>query len=396
MGVIIMSETINECMQLLLNNFWILKEDDLDNYYKIKRNQHLLRDYINKTLGSRLIIHDRFIKLEKIPAQALESIGLPNFILQTDYIYLCLILLFLEDKTRETYFMLSDLIDYVKNTAVALELNNVPNWTLTKERKSLKRAVNFLEKIKVIKLKDASKDDFSDNENAEALYISTGLSNYVMRMFNNEIFDIKQEEDFIKDEWTYQNDEKGDIRKYKIYRNLIYTPCIYMNDISKSEIDYLKQLRHHISNELSNLNYELELTKNMALVFENENALTKDSFPNNKRISAIVLIVLTKLYELIKENKIILNEYEIGKISYEDLYNIIIGIKNKYNIYLSKTLKDLTDSAFFDNILDILETYTFIRNVDNYYEILPAIRIFNSKLIENKNKQLDIWGDNND
>ena len=391
-----MSETINECMQLLLNNFWILKEDDLDNYYKIKRNQHLLRDYINKTLGSRLIIHDRFIKLEKIPAQALESIGLPNFILQTDYIYLCLILLFLEDKTRETYFMLSDLIDYVKNTAVALELNNVPNWTLTKERKSLKRAVNFLEKIKVIKLKDASKDDFSDNENAEALYISTGLSNYVMRMFNNEIFDIKQEEDFIKDEWTYQNDEKGDIRKYKIYRNLIYTPCIYMNDISKSEIDYLKQLRHHISNELSNLNYELELTKNMALVFENENALTKDSFPNNKRISAIVLIVLTKLYELIKENKIILNEYEIGKISYEDLYNIIIGIKNKYNIYLSKTLKDLTDSAFFDNIIDILETYTFIRNVDNYYEILPAIRIFNSKLIENKNKQLDIWGDNND
>lgn len=391
-----MSETINECMQLLLNNFWILKEDDLDNYYKIKRNQHLLRDYINKTLGSRLIIHDRFIKLEKVPAQALESIGLPNFILQTDYIYLCLILLFLEDKTRETYFMLSDLIDYVKNTAVALELNNVPNWTLTKERKSLKRAVNFLEKIKVIKLKDASKDDFSDNENAEALYISTGLSNYVMRMFNNEIFDIKQEEDFIKDEWTYQNDEKGDIRKYKIYRNLIYTPCIYMNDISKSEIDYLKQLRHHISNELSNLNYELELTKNMALVFENENALTKDSFPNNKRISAIVLIVLTKLYELIKENKIILNEYEIGKISYEDLYNIIIGIKNKYNIYLSKTLKDLTDSAFFDNIIDILETYTFIRNVDNYYEILPAIRIFNSKLIENNNKQLDIWGDNND
>ena len=391
-----MSETINECMQLLLNNFWILKEDDLDNYYKIKRNQHLLRDYINKTLGSRLIIHDRFIKLEKIPAQALESIGLPNFILQTDYIYLCLILLFLEDKTRETYFMLSDLIDYVKNTAVALELNNIPNWTLTKERKSLKRAVNFLEKIKVIKLKDASKDDFSDNENAEALYISTGLSNYVMRMFNNEIFDIKQEEDFIKDEWTYQNDEKGDIRKYKIYRNLIYTPCIYMNDISKSEIDYLKQLRHHISNELSNLNYELELTKNMALVFENENALTKDSFPNNKRISAIVLIVLTKLYELIKENKIILNEYEIGKISYEDLYNIIIGIKNKYNIYLSKTLKDLTDSAFFDNILDILETYTFIMNVNNYYEILPAIRIFNSKLIENKNKQLDIWGDNND
>ena len=391
-----MSETINECMQLLLNNFWILKEDDLDNYYKIKRNQHLLRDYINKTLGSRLIIHDRFIKLEKVPAQALESIGLPNFILQTDYIYLCLILLFLEDKTRETYFMLSDLIDYVKNTAVALELNNVPNWTLTKERKSLKRAVNFLEKIKVIKLKDASKDDFSDNENAEALYISTGLSNYVMRMFNNEIFDIKQEEDFIKDEWTYQNDEKGDIRKYKIYRNLIYTPCIYMNDISKSEIDYLKQLRHHISNELSNLNYELELTKNMALVFENENALTKDSFPNNKRISAIVLIVLTKLYELIKKNKIILNEYEIGKISYEDLYNIIIGIKNKYNIYLSKTLKDLTDSAFFDNIIDILETYTFIRNVDNYYEILPAIRIFNSKLIENKNKQLDIWGDNND
>ena len=396
MGVILVNEVTNECMQLLLNNFWILKDDDLDNYYKIKKNQHILREYITKTLGSRLIIHDRFIKLEKIPAQALENLGLPNFILQTDYVYLCLILLFLEDKTRETYFMLSDLIVYVKNTATALELNNIPNWTLTKDRKSLKRAVNFLENLKVIKLKDASKEDFGDDEKAEALYVSTGLSNYVMRMFNNDIFDIKQDEDFIKDEWAYQNDEKGDIRKYKTYRNLIYTPCVYTRNISKSEIDYLKQLRHHLSNELSNLNYELEFTKSMAFVLENENVLSKDNFPNNKRISSIVLIVITKLYKLVKDNNIILDEYEIGKISYEDLYDIIINIKKEYNIYLSKTLKDLTDNAFFENIIDMLELYTFVRKVNEYYEIMPAIRIFNSKLMENTNKQLDIWGDNND
>lgn len=391
-----MDEKLKEQMALLLNNFWILKEDNSEVYYDIKRNQENIRDFVIKNLGSRLIIHDRFIKLEKIPSIASSNIGIPEFKLPSDYVFLTLILLFLEDKTRGTYFTLTNLIEYVKNTSVALELNNVPDWTLGQNRKSLARAIDFLVKIGAIKLKDESKVSFVNDSKAEALYQSSGLSNYVMRMFNNEIYDYKQEEDFVRDEWTYQDTEKGDVRKYKVYRNLLYTPAILARDLSESEMDYLKKLRGHMREELmNNLGYELEVTKNMTLVYDYDSRENKESFPNAKKISDIVLMVNARLLENILNETIVLDINEIGKVTKEFLFKMVVDIKRNQSIYLSKYFKDLTDENFFIEITEYMEGYSFIKRIDDFYEIYPMIRIFNGKLVSDKNTQLEIWSDVN-
>lgn len=391
-----MNEVLKEEMESLLNNFWILKDDKPELYYSIKRHQEHLRDFIIKNLGSKLIIKDSFIKLEKIPANAATNLGINSFKSPTDYSFLCLILLFLEDKTKGTYFTLTNLIEYVKNTAVALELNNIPDWTLGKNRKSLVRAIDFLVSIHAINLKDESKVSFKEDETAEALYTSTGLSNYVMRIFNNEIYDYKYEKDFVKDEWSYQDDNKGDVRKYKVYRNLIYTPVILTKDISENEIDYLKKLRGHMREELmNNLGLELEVTKNMAFVYEYESSINKESFPNNKKICDIVLMVNTALLESITDNKIMLDEYEIGRVSKEFLYDLIIDIKKNKVIYLSKQFKDLTVEMFFNEITEYMEDYSFIKENNNMYDIYPSIRIFSSKLLKNDIEQLGIWSEEN-
>lgn len=383
-------------MSLLLNNFWILKEENSEIYYSLKRHQEKIRDFVIKNIGSKLIIHERFIKLEKIPTIASSNIGIPDFKQSTDYIFLTLILLFLEDKTRGTYFMLSHLIEYVKNTSVALELNNIPDWTLGANRKSLARAIDFLLSISAIKLKDESKVTFREDENAEALYVSSGLSNYVMRMFNNEIYDYLDEDDFIKDEWTYQDTERGDVRKYKVYRNLLYTPNILIRDLSESEFDYLKKLRGHMREELmNNLGYELEVTKNMAFVYEYDASQNKESFPNTKKISDVVLIVNMKLLENIENGEITLNSYEIGNVTKDFLFKLISDIKQNQADYLSKHFNDLTDENFFSEITEYMESYSFIKKCDEFYEIYPTIRIFTCKLVSDASKQLEIWSDNN-
>ena len=391
-----MNEVLKEELESLLNNFWILKEEKRDLYYSIKRHQEQLRDFTSKNLGSKLIIRDSFIKLEKIPATASTNLGIKSFKSPTDYSFLCLILLFLEDKTKGTYFTLSSLIDYVKNTSVALELNNVPNWTLGKDRKSLVRAIDFLVSIGAINLKDESKVSFKEDVTAEALYTSTGLSNYVMRIFNNEIYSYHEEQDFVKDEWLYQDENKGDVRKYKVYRNLIYTPVTLIKDISDNEIDYLKKLRGHIREELmDSLGLELEVTKNMAFVFEYESSINKESFPNNKKISDIVLMVNTELLNSINDNKITLDEYEVGKVSKEFLYNLIIDIKRNKEIYLSKQFKDYASDAFFNEVTEYMENYSFIKRKEDMYEIYPSIRIFTSKLLKNDTEQLGMWSEEN-
>lgn len=389
-----MSEEIQGEIHALLNNFWVLKESNMELYYNIKRHQEEIRSFIVRNLGSRLIIHDKFVKLEKLPTIPCSNLGIKSFVNESDYVYLCLVLLFLEDKPQGTYFLLANLIDYVKSTMISMEMNIIPDWKTARDRKSFKRAVDYLIEIGAVKVKDESENDFSSDENANALYVSTGLSNYVMRVFNNEIFDYDKESDFIKDEWMYQSDEKGDVRKYKIYRNLIYTPVVFSNSLSESELDYLKKLRGHMKDELINtLGYELEVTRNMAFVFLYEDDNSKYNFPNNKRISSVVLMVNSKLLEMVSNKKIELNEFEIGYISYDELFKVIVDIKNDKSSYLGVGLKALSDDVFFTRVVDYMQEYSFIKKLDNGdFEVQPSIRIFSSVLLESNNTQLDMFG----
>ena len=70
--------------------------------------------------------------------------GLPNFTDTLEYSILMIILLFLEDKPKLEQFILSNLIDFITNTATTLELNTVPNWNILHHRKCLVNVINHL------------------------------------------------------------------------------------------------------------------------------------------------------------------------------------------------------------------------------------------------------------
>lgn len=193
-----MNINIEKELKSLLYNFWILKDENKDLYYQIKYNQTKIKDFVAKNLGSNLIIHDRFIKLEKIPTVLKESNGIDKFTDVLDYVILSIFLLFLEDKTRGDKFILSDLIDYIKNTAITLKLDHIPDWNKISDRKSLINAINLLKELNVIKLKDEDKTSFIESKEADALYEVMGISNYVMRLFDNDINELKTANDFIK------------------------------------------------------------------------------------------------------------------------------------------------------------------------------------------------------
>lgn len=385
-------ETIEVEFKELLNNFWILKEENPELYYNIKRKQNIIKDFITKTLGSKLIIHDKFIKLEKIPSGKVDNLGIDNFTEKTDYIFLCIVLLFLEDKTRGEVFILSSLIDYVKNTSVTLELETIPDWNLRRNRQSLVRVIDFLVEIKVIKVKDSEKISFKDDQNAEVLYEVTGLANYVMRLFSNDIFDINDINDFFNDEWKHQDLDKGDVRRYKVYRHLLFTPAVFSIYLTEKELDYIKKMRGYLEKSLTSLNYELEVTKNMSFIYEYETNNSKDNFPNNKKITDIVLMVNTKLYEMIKEGNIILDDKEIGHLKKESLEVILKEIKDNNKKYFSKYYNDLSLSKFFIEITNYMIEYSFLKEENNTYLILPSIARYNSKLITSNTLQLEFFG----
>ena len=389
--------TINEEIKYLLNNLLVTKNDNREMYYSIKKKQNIIKDYISKNLGSNLLIQDNFIKLEKIPSVAKENLGIKEFESPLDYVLLCLVLLFLENKVKDEIFVLTNLIDYLKSTAISLNLNNVPDWNLMSDRKSLSRVINFLVENHVILVKDEDKTGFVNDKTSDALYCVTGLSNYVMRIFNEEIFDYSSYEDFMNNEWSNQDDKKGEVRRYKVYRNILYTPVVYSEDLSLSEVDYLKKLRNHMSNELADLNYDLEITKNMSLVYEDSSKDIKRGFPNTRKITNIILMVNTFIYELIANEKISLDSNEVAFIPKETLDNILRKVQFEKKEYLNKYFLNLSFNSFYTEVIGTMCDYGFLETKDNGYNVMPMIYRYQGNFINNKeSEQIEMFvGDEN-
>lgn len=395
-----MENNIEKEFKSLLYNFWITKDNDKELYYKIKNNQKKIKEFISKNLGSNLIIHDRFIKLEKIPTTIKTNTKFDDFTNVLEYVILTIMLLFLEDKTRGDYFILSDLIEYVKNTAITLELNHIPDWNKIQDRRCLSNVISLLEKLQIIKIKDSSKTSFIEDKDAEFLYESLGTSNYLMRIFNNDINDLKTPEDFIKNEFISQDEEKGDIRRYKTFRNILYTPSVSSKDISISELDYIKKNRNYIKSEIEKkLNMEAEITHNLTILYDNENNNSKDNFPNTKKITEIVLIINEKILKEINNNNIMLDNNETAIIKESYFESIIKEIKKTKYQYIGKTLLRETDKKFYDMIVDYMEKYNMIEKNNDEIIIYPTISriIGKTKDIEGiKEKQISLFGGKNE
>ena len=385
-------------MSLLLNHFWITKEEHSEEYYLLKRKQGELRKFIFKNLGSKLIVHDRFIKLEKISNVPSCDQGIDEFMTPMDYTFLFLFLLYLEDKPRGEKFILSELIEYVKNTAITFELTNIPDWTYSSHRKSLIRVINYLLKRHIITLKDEDKISFQDDQNADALYEVTGISNYLIPSFDYEIFHLEKPEEFLNHQWGEQDVDHGDIRRYNVYRNLLYLPTVYRENLTDSEYDYLKKMHKMIEKELQDfLDLSVEITQNMALIYADESTVQKDYFPNTKRLSDIVLLMNRALIDYISKYKVKPREDETFMISSQILKDMILQLRNDKKEYFSKAHLDLNSNKYVNEILTAMKNYHFIKeDIENQtYTVYPLIYRFvgeSRKSEESKVKQINLFG----
>lgn len=385
-----MNEDIRECLSALLYNFWIVRDENPELYYKIKYNQNSIKDFVVKNLGSNLIVHNRFIKLEKLPVVVNENTGIDSFSSVLDYIFLCLFLMFLEDKTRGDRFILSDLIEYIKNTSVALELDHVPDWNKVDNRRSLINVLDFLKEQGVILVRDEDKVSFMDSKDAEALYEVCGISNYVMRIFEGNINNITSPSMFLASEFLNQDYEKGDVRRYKVFRNILYTPCVSVKNISESEVDYLKKNRFYIKSEINRkLDMEVEITNNMAMLYDDVSSLQKDNFPNTKKITEIVLMVNARILEDIQLGKLVLDDYETVVVKDNYLERIIREIKEEKKPYLGKTYEKFTLDKFYTEVFRYMLDYNFISKKDDYITIYPIIGRMIGKTCEVKEEKLE-------
>lgn len=353
----------------LLENYIILKEKDRELYYDIIDNVDKYREFINDNLSYNLIVKEDFIKLEKIPAMPKSWMGIKSFNNKKEYIFFLLVLMYLEDKNKEEQFILSNITEYIEHNYPDEKIE----WTVFKNRKSLITVLKFSLELGIIKKNDGEEEDFNKSENGEILYESTGISRYIVRRFNREIFNSESYEELLEDAIEGISTDKGIIRKNRVFRELTLSPIVY-NSENSSDYEYIKNYRNSIKSIFEKyLEWDIHIHKNGAMaVIKNANEI-KDTFPSGKGESAITLFVNRKIKNMLEDGKLIINDKDTIIIKEELFDEILLEVKNEYGHGFTKAFRDALDGYYLETIKRFMEEYYLINVEDGHVELMPLI-----------------------
>lgn len=342
---------ILEEVKILLENFWITR-DDKDTFNRIRDNEPAIRAFVEEKLGYRLIVNPYLIKLEKIPAEPEEWMGIQTFQSPMDYAFFCLLLAFLEDKGPEDQFVLSNVTEYIETQYQGPEK---VDWTLFQQRKSLVRVLNFAVEMGMIVVDDGSHERFSDNRETEVLYENTGLSRYFMRSLNKDI-----NEDISIQELL--DEERENARRHKAYRKLILSPAVYSNGPDDDVFNYIKNYRNTIEKDVEeNLDARLHIHKTSAFLIFNDNKYMKAYLPDkNSNISDIVLQICSIIREKVEAGQLNVNSDDSITLTETEFYGIIEAVKEKFSQGWYKSYREKSINQLSNEIIEEMQLWKMI------------------------------------
>ena len=367
----------------LLENKWVIRDRDKDLYYIIKDSIKDYREFIKDKLGYQLIITSDFIKLEKIPGRAEPWMGIENFDSNAEYALLCLVLMFLEDKEKGEQFVLSQLTDYIQ--AQWLDKDNPVDWTKYDLRKRFIKVLKYCADIYLIRTNDGNEMFFADSLDAEVLYENIGMSKYMVNRFWDDISGFSTYKDFEDNEYNRFEEDKGIIRKNRVYRSLIMSPVVYKYEGYENDLVYIKNYRSMLENDITKyIEGNLHIHKNSAMILLPDGSY-RDVFPNNKNISDIILQMCCLIRnELIEDNNTDSESIIIdGKINIplEKFHELIEKCRELYYDGWSKNFREMSINKLIDEVIFEMKNFQMIEadKINDRVYILPLAGKFIGK-----------------
>lgn len=357
-------------LEVLLSKRWILKNRDKELYYQLKDEIGKSRDFLTEKLGYQAIVTPNLIKLEKIPAYAQNWMGIQEFSDHLEYIFLCMILIFLEERDLGEQFVLSMLTEYIQGNIKEEQID----WTIYSYRRHLVKVMKYCVKVGILEIDDGSEDNFMKSDEGEVLYQNTGASRYFMKNFSRDISDYQKQEDFLKEEWIGMNEDRGIIRRQRVYRSLLMSPGIYLNDDTEEDFAYVRHYRGMIQEELDRFfDCELQVHKTSAFLVMGEDSNLGKSFPEENTLSDIVLLWCGLFRQKINDGDI---EVPVGEdivISTQQFVAISEECKRRYGNGWIKTYREMTMGEFCNKLKEYMIIMEMIKEIYDQIMVYPIV-----------------------
>ena len=359
-------------LDALLNNRWILKAEDKELYYKVRDQLGEIRKFASDKLGCHVIENALMVKLEKIPVIPESFMGIQEFTSKEEYAFLCILLMFLEDKDPQGQFILSQLTEYVSA--------NMPNgsvdWTLYGNRRRMIKVLRYATDQGMIRITDGADEGFMDDVSGEVLYENTGVSRYFMRNFSHDIMGYTKPEDFQESDWFEMDESKGIARRHRVYKRLLFAPGMYQNDGPQEDFEYLKYYGRRMSEDLERtFDCQVHIHKGSAFVMSGEDCRMGGVFPGGNAISDVCLLCFGPIQEKIASGEWKTATDETVTIEMAELENLIKKIKRVFGDGFTKELREMPEGEFARTVIDNMELWMFLKKQSDGRQVMlyPAI-----------------------
>lgn len=358
-------------VRTLFEQFWICKDNNKEDYYKVKRDIPAFQRFIREQMGWKLIHTENLLKLEKIPAHAESFMGIQEFSEILDYCILCVVLMYLEDKEEGEQFLLSELIDYVETK---LKGEILIDWTSFSQRKSLVRALQYMEKMQMLRVYEGASEAFGLEPKQEVLYENTGYSKYFATSFPMDISDFETWKDFEKQRFEEIQEDRGAARINRVYRQLAVCPAMYWEGNEDVDSLYLKNQRQWVEKYLEeNLGGRLDIHKNAAFFVLEEDDCYGKVHPREAMLPEIVLLVCAHIQQMFRAGEVVKQENEMIIFTERQFSELVLLCRQKWSMGWSKEYREMDEGKLVDTVKNYMKEWMLIRQSGDMVIILPAV-----------------------
>lgn len=371
MEITLFDEKAQMALRTLLEKFWVLRMKEPELYQQIREREQIIKRYVEEKIGFDLIVHQHFIKLEKIPVETKSWMGISEFSDPRDYAIFCCALAFTENRTVDEQFLLSDICEDIKD----MYPGEFPlDWTNYNHRKSLVRVIKQLEKLTILAVVEGEIEQFAMDEEQEVLYETTVYARYFMRSFPMDLSTYDSAATILEQEWERHT---ADARRKRVYRKLLLSPVVHRQSEDDPDFAYIRNYRNRIREDIEeHTMFRLEIFKNAALLVADEKKQELTLFPDQKALADIALHFATYLREQIESYPPdSFGNIRLTRVTFEQ---IIASLHEKYGKGWSKQYREGTIVSTTNEMIELLIDWEMLgKETDtNAYMVKPLLGRF--------------------
>ena len=182
--------------------------------------------------------------------------------------------------------------------------------------------------------------------------------------------------DFFQSEWFDMNEDRGIVRRQRVYRKLLLSLGIYREKEQDEDFNYIKNYRNIIENDLSKLvDCSLQIHKSSAYLIMDENGYLGKPYPPDNSIASAILLFQNDIVEDVKNGKLKVVVNEILTMTSVELLDRIASVRKKYGVALSKALRDMQEESVVLTVLEQMQALDLIRKseLSEEYKLMPIV-----------------------